>query len=126
MTRETLTGPQIIAALTPKRKGRQVSPKEQRTWEGRTYHSRAEMAYAQELELMRKAGLIQSWEPQFPLEMLVNGTSVCFHFVDFRVIERNGKSYFVEVKGHEEPIWRFKVKVLKALYPCIDYRVVKV
>jgi hypothetical protein len=41
------------------------------------------------------------------------------------VVYPDGPSEYIEIKGAETDIWRLKVKLLRALLPEINYRVVK-
>jgi hypothetical protein len=97
----------------------------ERTFQGRTYASKAECRYAQELELLRLSGAIRSWDPQFPIPLEVNGLLVCKIVIDFRVQWKDGRTSLVEVKGHETPEYKLKRKLFRAVMG-YDFEVVKV
>lgn len=102
---------------------RNIAPKAERIYNGHTYHSKAEAMKAAELDLMVRCGRIEAWFPQDPLQIRVNGHFICDVVVDFRVQETREKSYYVETKGHRTEVYRLKLKLLKACYPGIDYRI---
>jgi hypothetical protein len=95
----------------------------------RSYHSKLEAAYAQELDLRIKAGEIKGWTPQVKISLDVNGFHITNYYVDFLVIYKNGDKELVEVKGFETEVWRLKRLLLEATYlvdnPDIRYVVVK-
>lgn len=98
-------------------------------YEGITYHSKMEAAYAQELDLRLYAKDIKSWERQIPIELKVNGFKICTYYVDFLIHHNNGDKELIEVKGFETEVWRLKRKLLEAVYlvenPEYSYTVVK-
>lgn len=109
----------------PAKRGRiRVAPKEERTFMGRVYHSKAEAHYAARLDLERKAGKIHAWDSQRPLPIIVAGVHICTVLVDFAVVDKSG-TRFIEVKGHETEVYKLKKKLLLACYPGIRYEVVK-
>lgn len=99
-------------------------------YEGIQYHSKAESIFASELDLLKKAGEVQSWERQIPIELVVNGKLICKYYCDFLVHYTNGNHVLVEVKGMETEVYRLKRKLLEATYliehPEYSYLVVKV
>lgn len=100
-----------------------------RTYNGRTYHSKLEAKYAQDLDILQKAGEVVSWEPQYKISLDVNNQHICNYYVDFRVEYTNRRIELVEVKGFETEIYRLKRKLMEALYlpnhPDEEYVVVK-
>lgn len=94
-------------------------------YNGRTYDSAAEARHAVELDLLCKAGKIVGWIPQAVKRIEVNGVLVCKLILDFEIKLALGRYYYDEVKGMETPIYRLKLKLLKACYPGIDVRVIK-
>lgn len=85
-------------------------------FQGRSYMSKKEAGYAQELELRRKAGEIIEINPQFKLSLDVNGYHIANYYVDFMVILSDGSKELHEVKGFETDVWRMKWKLTEALY----------
>jgi len=129
--RNVLTPAEVLALSMPqKRRGPRirVSPKEQRTYGGVVYHSKAEANRAAELDIMKHAGKIAAWTRQVPFPIEVNGVYICTVVVDFRICPTaaKGGSWLEEIKGHETETYKIKAKLLLACYPGIDYRVVKV
>ena len=90
------------------------------TFKGRSYHSKKEAAYAQELELRRLAGEITEIIPQYPLRIYVNGKKICNYFIDFKVIHADESVELIEVKGFETDVWRLKWKLTEALLDEIE------
>jgi hypothetical protein len=85
----------------------QVSPAEQRTWNGRVYASKAEMHRAQELEICRLTGDVREFIEQ-PLFKL--GAGITYR-PDFLVIGPRGDVYAEDVKGVETAEFKLKVKL---------------
>jgi hypothetical protein len=50
--------------------------KQERTYAGRTYHSKKEAQYAAILDLRQRAGEIREWEAQVRIPLRVNGVIV--------------------------------------------------
>ena len=73
-----------------------VGPPTTRQFNGRTYHSAAECARAQELELLRKAEHIVRWDPQIKVQLGDGYATV----VDFMVTGADGTRWAEEVKGY--------------------------
>lgn len=92
---------------------------------GHTYHSRAEAAYAAELDLRVKAGELREWRRQVPIDLYVNGEKICTYTIDFLEIDKNGGEMWTEIKGFETPEWKLKWKLFCALFPERDKQVVK-
>lgn len=89
---------------------------ETKRYNGRVYHSKREAAYAQDLDLLKKAGEIKDWTAQFKLSMDVNNHHICNYYVDFYIIDKFDEEQIHEVKGHETSEWKIKWKLCAALY----------
>ena len=85
-------------------------------YDGNVYHSKAEAAYAQELDLRKKAGEVTKWERQVKLDLQVNGQHITNYYIDFVVHCTDGSREFVEVKGLELGEWRIKWRILEATF----------
>ena len=96
-----------------------------RTYGGRVFDSKREMIKAQELDLLKLAGDITEWWPQYRIPLVVNGSKVAEYIADFRVLYPDGHYELVEVKGCETAAWKLKYKLVRALYPRLILRVVK-
>lgn len=94
--------------------------KRQRTYGGVLYHSRAEMRYAQELDVMKFHGQIREWKRQVRFPLVVNGVSLGHYVADFEVFENEGKHALVgrliDVKGMDTAASKLKRKLVLALY----------
>lgn len=99
-----------------------VSAPDRRTFDGKTYASRAEMLYAQELDMRLRAGdLIEVVEqPRLSLGVREN-----VYVPDFLIVpaERD-RPYYVDVKGVETPAFK-RNKKLWARYGRLDLHIVK-
>lgn len=85
-------------------------------YEGYTYHSKFEAAYAESLDLAQKAGDIKSWERQVKLELRVNGYPITNYYIDF-IVKHNDDSYeFTETKGFSTDVFRIKWKLFEATF----------
>ena len=93
------------------------------------YHSKKEAAYAQELDIRKKAKDIKDWERQVKCPLDVFGRHVCNYFIDFKIYHNDGSIEMVEVKGFQTEIWRLKWKLFEAIwnhdYPDIKLTVIK-
>lgn len=67
---------------------------------------------------------IRDWRRQVPWPLLVNGKLVCRMVVDFEVHYVDGRVEYVEVKGMQTDVYRLKLKLLRALFPEINYVIV--
>jgi len=105
---------------------RNVAPPALRTYAGRVYHSRAEAKYAFELDALKAAGRIKEWVPQVAFPIVIQGVKICKVVIDFEVTPVSGKPWYIEVKGMESEAYKLKRKLLRACYPDMDYRVVRV
>lgn len=102
-------------------------------FDGRVYHSKFEAGVAKDLELAKHA--VQAKErvvkvtPQYRIKLKVNGHHICDYLMDFFVEYADGHQEFIEVKGFETMLWRYKWKLLEAIapieYPGIDLRIIK-
>jgi len=93
---------------------------------GLHYHdSKGEAGYCRQLQILKKAGKIQDFETQKTFDFYVNGKKICSHRVDFLVTTNEGKIEAHEYKGYEQNTWIIKKKLFEALYPEIDYIVIK-
>lgn len=121
------------------------------TYNGVTYHSKREAAYARELDLRLRArgkDRIQSWRRQVKISLDVDcegrllaflqGASVpnpgplmhiCNYFVDFELTHTDGSIELVEIKGMETDVYKLKRKLLEATFlkahPEVTYTVIK-
>ncbi len=125
---ELMRGDVILSAAKPATRSqgriRGVAPKEQRTYNGVVYHSKAEATYAGMLDLLVKVGSVSSWRRQVRFPIVVNGVTVCDIVVDFQVVYPDGKTALVEVKGHETEVYILKAKLFSAAYPALKLVVI--
>jgi hypothetical protein len=89
-------------------------------YDGKWYHSKGEAAYAQELDWLKKAGEIKSWERQLCVPLVVKGVKICNYYVDFKVITKHDTVQYHEYKGFETSEWQLKWKLFTALIDEID------
>lgn len=86
------------------------------TYNGYSYHSKKEAAFAQELDWRVKAKDIKRWERQKKIELKVYEKLICNYFIDFVVYHNDDTKEYVEVKGFETDVWRLKWKLFEAIY----------
>lgn len=102
---------------------------QKKEYNGVRYDSGAEVSYAQELELRKKAKDIKDWERQIRIPLVVNGYKVCDYIVDFKVIHNDGSEELVEIKGLMLPVSALKIKLFEASYlhenPHVSYTLIK-
>jgi hypothetical protein len=82
------------------------------------YASKKEAEYAQLLERKKRSGLILDYLEQVPIWL----PGRIRYVLDFMVLELDGSVRFVEVKGHENRVWKNKVKQLQELRPALYNR----
>jgi len=96
----------------------------QRTfYEGRWYSSKKEAKRAGELDLLKRAGVVLDWIPQFKLEIKHNGVKICSYFADFKVFYQNGRVEYEDTKGVETAVFKLKKKMVKAFHG-IDIKII--
>ena len=94
-------------------------------YNGRLFDSTLEADFAQVLDLMKKAGEIKIIEEQPKYRLEVYKHHICNIIPDFYVVDKDGKECIYEVKGKETSEWRYKWKLMQALYPQYEYKVIK-
>lgn len=85
-------------------------------YNGLTYHSKLEAAYAQELDIRVRAKDIKSWDRQVKLDLKLNGQHITNYYIDFIITHNDDSREFVEVKGFETETWRLKWRILEATF----------
>lgn len=90
------------------------------------YHpSKLEAGYCNQLTMLKKNGDIKDFEGQKRFDFIVNDQKICSHLVDFYVQDVTGEWSVHECKGYEHPVWNIKRKLFEALFPEIEYIVIK-
>jgi len=84
--------------------------------DGISFASKREAAVYAELKLLERASVIRQLELQPRFKLMVNGVKVCSYVADFAYFEGNAFKV-VDVKGMETPIFKLKMKLMKAVYP---------
>lgn len=106
-----------------------VAAKPDRMFEGVLYASKLERDVAMHFDLQQRMGLVSKIERQVSVPLLAPGakvlTSVGKYVIDFRVTYSDGRVVFVEAKGVETPLWRWKYRHFKIQYPDLELRVIK-
>lgn len=116
-------GPEATRPVTPSRfagalkqpRVRNVAARSDRTYNGSVYDSKAEALHAFGLDALKSAGKIVDWERQIRFDLAVNGVKICKFIIDFKIVENNGHVHFE---------YKLKLKLFRALYPSLDYRLV--
>lgn len=94
-------------------------------YKGILYDSKREAEYAFELDMLKRAGEITTWQRQIIYPLTVNEIKIASFRVDFVIIRKDRCHEVHEVKGFETPEYKLKAKLFTALYPDVIYRVIK-
>jgi len=86
------------------------------TYNGYSYHSKKEAAYAMELDLRVKAKDILKWDRQVKIEIRAFDKHICNYYIDFVITHTDGLLEYIEVKGFETAVWRLKWKLTNAMF----------
>lgn len=92
---------------------------------GHIHDSRGEAGHCNNLEYRKRAGDIKDYDQQTTFNFMINGKKICGHRVDFVVYGMDGRKWVEEYKGFETDVWKIKKKLFEALYPEIEYIVIK-
>lgn len=87
----------------------------------RTYASKAEARYAQQLHARKAAGEILGWLEQVPMHL----PGATKYVLDFLVFTTDGEVHAIEVKGHETPAYKIKSRLVAEAYPWMPVEVVR-
>lgn len=95
-------------------------------WRDEVYDSIKERNYAMWLESEKQAGRVLWWRRQVPIQITVNEIDICKLLVDFLVGYPDGTQQYREIKSEatKTPIYRLKLKLLRATHPDINYKIV--
>jgi hypothetical protein len=55
--------------------------------------------YAEELDWSVEASELREWRRQVPIDLYVNGKTICTYTIDFVKVDRDSKVTYIEVKG---------------------------
>jgi len=89
--------------------------------DGHRYDSKAELAFAQQLDRSKVAGEVVQYLRQVPFHLPGGVKYVC----DFCIFESGGSIRWVDVKGVDTPMSKMKRKQVEELYAPIVIEVVK-
>lgn len=81
----------------------------------RTFHSKKEAQFCEELDWRLKAGEIKTYELQPKIDIRINGKHWRNYYCDFKVIDKHDQIIYVEVKGFETEVWKMKFDALLIL-----------
>ena len=85
-------------------------------YNGQSFHSKKEVAYAMYLDAEKAEGRITGYKRQVKISLDVNGYHICNYYIDFLVDRFDGITEYVEVNGFLTDVWRIKWKLFEALY----------
>lgn len=97
------------------------------------HQSKKEADYCNQLELLKKAGEIISYDSQYKFELFAGDNEfICFHIVDFLVRAKNFNDEVHEVKSNfflishspAAELWKLKKRLFEINYPSIKYIVI--
>jgi len=94
---------------------------------GHIHLSRGEARYCEQVELRRRAGEFKSFVVEKSYRLEINGKLICTHKPDFTIYPTDNPNNFwvEEYKGFATDLWKMKMKIFKALYPNVEYIVIK-
>lgn len=84
-------------------------------YDGNRYDSKKEAEFAKQLDLRVKAKDIKSWERQVRIPLVVNGYTICYWKIDFKLTHNDDSIEWVEIKGFETYDYIIKRKLFEAL-----------
>ena len=97
-----------------------VAPAAERTADGILFASKGEMRRYLELRLLAKSGEIADLQLQVRFPLVVNSIKVATYVADFVYREpKTGETVIEDFKGYSSPMFKLKVKLMRALYHCI-------
>lgn len=114
----------VPARKRPKKARNKYGNKTCKCNQGHMHDSIGEADYCNELEFLRRAKEIKSFESQVTFILEVNGKKICEHRPDFVVTELDGTKAVHEYKGVATAVWRLKKKLFEATHPDIPYYVI--
>lgn len=94
--------------------------------DGITFDSKGEHARYCVLKQRVKCGLIEGIQVHPVFKASVNGVFICKVILDFQYYDKDtDKLVYEDFKGVYTPISKLKHKLLRALYPDVDLRIVR-
>lgn len=93
--------------------------------DGVTFHSQGEYRRWLELRALENMGALERLDRQVRLPLVIDGTKVGTWVADFRYFQNN-RTVFEDYKSRftaKLPEWRFKERVIRALYRNAEIRV---
>ena len=91
--------------------------------DGIRFDSKLEARRYGELKLLQMAGEISHLECHPSLPITINGIKICTAVADFSYFDK-GERVFEDTKGFHTPLSKLKMKLVRASYPGIDWRIV--
>lgn len=85
-------------------------------FEGKRYDSKFEAKVAQDLAWRVKAKELTHFDTQVTIPLVVNGMKICTYRIDFVAYRTDGITEYIEAKGYETPLWKFKWSLFEALW----------
>lgn len=90
--------------------------------DGISFHSKAEGKRYAELKMLERSAIISMLTLQPRFELHVKGVKVGSYVADFHYYDKEKGVWVVEdKKGFRTPLYKFKLKVFRALYPEINF-----
>jgi len=95
--------------------------------QGHSHPSKGEAEHCDKLHMVFRSGTYRwkriEYERKYLLQ--VKGQLVCSHRPDWTITREDDSLSVVEFKGAETRDWKLRMKLFKALFPEIEYTVVK-
>ena len=97
-----------------------------RCLQGHTHRSRGEAGHCNALRDRQRKREFYAYAVERKFSIDVNGVHICSHYPDFTLLDKDMNIIGVEeFKGFGTDTWVLKMKLFKALYPAIPYKVIR-
>lgn len=93
--------------------------------DGHIFDSQLEYKHYCDLKLLQQGKIIEGLVVHPKFDAVVNGTHVCFIVLDFQYWDKEtNRLVYIDTKGFYTSESRLRHKLLRALYPDVDLRII--
>jgi hypothetical protein len=97
-------------------------------YNGHLYDSKYEAEFAKGLDILKGATnedvRVEEWTRQLPFDIVINGKKVGRYICDFKVIYANGRVRYIDTKGYDTELSKFKRKCVEACFSNVKIEVI--
>lgn len=90
--------------------------------DGVVFASKKEAKRYRDLRFLLQVGDIYDLQLQPKFPVVLKEEKICTYIGDFKYKNRESKEICEDVKGMKTPVYNLKIKLVKALYPEIEFR----